>query len=193
MSPPASPGATPIDPDEAAGLIPSSIATQGELDAFEQSNIAEAETWALRRKRPDILTDAFVRSLHRRMFNQVWRWAGKYRTSDKNIGVPWPQIPVKVGQLCADARHWVDESTYGWDELGARFHHRLVVLHPFANGNGRHARLMTEALLLNHDQDLFSWGRNSLTGPGEAREQYLSALRAADARDYRPLIAFVRR
>lgn len=187
------PGATPLDPDEAAGLLPSSITTRGELDAFEQANIAEAETWALKRKHHDVLTDAFIRGLHRRMFNQVWRWAGKYRRSDKNIGVPWSQIPVKVRALCDDVQHWVGKATYEWGELGARFHHRLVVVHPFANGNGRHARLMTEVLLLNHDQDLFTWGRNSLKKPGEARERYIAALKAADARDYAPLIAFVRR
>jgi Fic-DOC domain mobile mystery protein B len=188
---PAPPGATPLDPDEAAGLIPA-IATQGELDAFEQANITDAETWALARKRPEVLNDAFVRGLHRRMFNQVWKWAGRYRTSDKNLGVPWPQIPVKVGQLCADVQHWIAQGTYGWDELGARFHHRLVAIHPFANGNGRHARLMTEVLLFKHGQTLFTWGRNTLAKPGQARTRYIAALKAADTRDYTSLIAFVR-
>lgn len=186
------PGATPLDPNEIAGLLPTSIATQGELDAFEQANIVRAERWALKRKRKDLLTDAYMRLLHRRMFGEVWRWAGTYRGSEKNIGVSWRLIPVQLRQLCDDVRYWLEHGTHRWDELGARFHHRLVSIHPFANGNGRHARLMTEVLLMNHDQELFSWGRKTLAGPGQARERYLAALRAADHRDIAPLIQFVR-
>lgn len=187
------PGATPLDPNEVSGLRPVSIATQEELNAFEQANIAEAERWALGRKRREFLSDEFIRGLHRRMFNQVWKWAGRYRTSDKNIGEPWLQIPVKVHELCNDVLYWVEHGTYAWDELGARFHHRLVTIHPFPNGNGRHARLMTEVLLMNHDQKLFTWGRENLVRPGEARRRYIAALKAADGRDYAPLIDFVRR
>ena len=186
------PGATPLDPDEMQGLVPSSIGTQGELNAFEQANIAEAESWALARKRPAFLDESFIRGLHRRMFRQVWRWAGTYRRSNKNIGEPWPRIPVRVQTLCQDVRYWIENGTYGWDELGARFHHRLVVIHPFPNGNGRHARLMTDVLMLNNDQPPFTWGGRALTRPGQARAEYIAALRAADARDLAALIAFVR-
>jgi Fic-DOC domain mobile mystery protein B len=185
------PGATPLDPDEMAGLLPTSIATQGELDAFEQANIADAEGWALRRKHKDVLSEPFVRALHRRMLAQVWRWAGSYRTSDKNIGVPWQQIPTQVRQLCDDASYWVSHPAYGWDELGTRFHHRLVAIHPFPNGNGRHARLMTEVLLRSNGQALFSWGRASVD-PTQVRARYIAALRAADGGEYGALIAFVR-
>lgn len=186
------PGATPLDPDELAGLLPMSISTQGELNSFEQANIAEAETWALSRRRKDCLSESFVRELHRRMLAQVWRWAGTYRTSDKNLGDPWAQIPARIHQLCGDAQYWIDNSTYAWDELGARFHHRIVAIHPFANGNGRHGRLITDVLMQSHDQKLFSWGSDALGAKGEARERYLVAMRAADARDYAPLIRFVR-
>ena len=201
------PGATPLDPrssprhfrsdllsdpDEAAGLIPTSIATQAELNAFEQANIAEAEMWAMKKKRAACLTDGFIRQVHRRMLGQVWRWAGRYRTSDKNLGDPWAQLPERIGRLCGDVSFWIAERTYGWEELGARFHHRLVAIHPFANGNGRHARLMTDILLHAHDQKPFSWGSEHLGQPGEARARYLAALRAADERDHTPLIRFVR-
>ena len=192
MKAPSAPGATPLDPDEAAGLRPTSIATRGELDAFEQANILDAEQWASKRKHNDILSDEFIRELHRRMFDQVWSWAGKYRTSDKNIGVPWPQVPVKVRELCDNTRYQVEHATYAWDERGARFHHRLVAIHPFPNGNGRHARLMTDVLLFNHDQPLFTWGARSAGPVAETRERYLAALRAADDLDYTALIAFVR-
>jgi len=186
------PGATPLDPDEAAGLLPTNIATLDELNAFDEANIADAERWAMARKRPACLTESFIRGLHKRMFGQVWRWAGRYRRSDKNLGAPWSQIPVRVSELCKTAQYWIDQATYGWDELGARFHHRLVSIHPFANGNGRHARLMTEVLLVNHDQLPFSWGRRSLGRPGEARDRYIAALGAADRGSYEALIAFVR-
>lgn len=172
--------------------MPTSISTQEELNAFEQANILDAELWALGRKRADVLNEKFLRDLHRRMFKQVWRWAGRYRKSDKNIGAPWPQVPVKVVELCADVQHWIAHKTYGWDELAARFHHRLVTIHPFPNGNGRHSRLMTDVLLFNHGQDLFSWGSTNLVAPGQARENYIAALKAADARNFELLITFVR-
>lgn len=186
------PGATPLDPDEAVGLVPTSISTQGELNAFEQANIADAERWAFKRKRQDCLTEGFIRDLHRRMLNQVWRWAGTYRTSDKNIGVSWAQIPERILGLCGDGIYWIAHGTFAWDELAARFHHRLVAIHPFPNGNGRHARLMADVLLRAHGEEMFSWGRESLVHPTETRNRYLAALRAADDRNYAPLIEFVR-
>lgn len=186
------PGATPLDPDEVAGLVPTSISTQGELNAFEQANIADAERWAFKRKRQDCLTEGFICKLHRKMLNQVWRWAGTYRTSDKNIGASWTQIPERILGLCGDVRYWIEHQTYAWDELGARFHHRLVAIHPFSNGNGRHARLMADVLLHAHGEELFSWGREALGHPTETRNRYLAALRAADDRNYAPLIKFVR-
>jgi Fic-DOC domain mobile mystery protein B len=139
----------------------------------------------------DILTDGFVRDLHRRMFGQVWRWAGRYRTTDKNLGHPWPQIPAHVRLLCEDTAYWIREQTYGWDELAARFHHRLVAIHPFPNGNGRHARLMTDTLLKKNGLPMFTWGQATLRA-GEARARYLDALRAADDRQFGRLIAFAR-
>jgi Fic-DOC domain mobile mystery protein B len=186
------PGATPLDPDELAGLVPSSISTQGELNDFEQANNAEAGMWAMQKKRKDCLSEAFLRDLHRRMFRDVWKWAGSYRQSDKNIGVPWSQIVGEVSKLCGDVRYWIEHTTYPWDELGVRFHHRLVQIHPFPNGNGRHARLMTDVLLKNNDQELFTWGNGQLDEPNETRERYLTALRSADARQYEQLIQFVR-
>jgi len=186
------PGATPLDSDEAAGLIPTSISTQSELNAFELANIADAERWALKRKRQDCLTEVFIRDLHRRMLNQVWRWAGTYRTSDKNIGVNWTQIPERILGLCGDGLYWIEHRTFAWDELGARFHHRLVAIHPFPNGNGRHARLMADVLLHAHGEEVFSWGYQTLVDPMETRKRYLAALRAADDRNYGPLIKFVR-
>lgn len=186
-------GATPLDRGETEGLIPSSIATQAELNAFEQANILEAERWALGgRRRRDCLTDGFVRTLHRRMFGLVWKWAGTYRRSNKNLGVDWPQVAAEVQKLCGDAAYWVEHQTYAWDELAARFHHRLVSIHPFPNGNGRHARLMADVLLRANGQEPFTWGAGGLTNAGDARTAYIAALRAADKRDFGPLLGFVR-
>ena len=187
------PGATPLDPDEAAGLIPSSVSTMAELNEFEQANILSAQEWVLRQRTADLLSDAFIRKLHQRMLGEVWKWAGTYRTSNKSIGVEWPQIRGDLQKLCADARFWMERQIYGWDELGARFHHRLVLIHPFANGNGRHARLLTDALLIRHGQPLFSWGASkSLGNPVEVRARYIAALQDADQKRFGPLIAFVR-
>ena len=186
-------GSTPLDPNEREGLLPTSITTQGELNAFEQANIFEAERWALGRKHLDCLTDSFVRALHRRMLKRVWKWAGSYRTTNKNLGVDWPQVPAEVRKACADGCFWIEHHTYDWDELAARVHHRLVCIHPFPNGNGRHARLMSDVLLKTHGRRPFSWGSaESLVVPGEVRAAYLAALRAADGRDFGPLLRFAR-
>jgi Fic-DOC domain mobile mystery protein B len=131
--------------------------------------------------------------LHRRMFGKVWRWAGSYRKSDKNIGGPWYQIGERLHNLCEDTKLWIAKGTYPPDEIAARFHHRLVQIHPFPNGNGRHARLMTD-LLLEHvlSRPIFTWGDANLVKPGEARLKYIAALQAADNHDMQPLLAFVR-
>ena len=91
-------GATPLDPEEEQGLLITHITTKGELDSWEQENILEASRWAASGRKKNVLTVEFIRDLHRRMFGNVWRWAGEYRTTGKNIGVPADQInlPAKV-------------------------------------------------------------------------------------------------
>jgi Fic-DOC domain mobile mystery protein B len=186
------PGATPLDPEEAQALIPTSVSTMAELNEFEQANILEAQEWALGSTRTRPLSEEFVRTLHRRMFQQVWRWAGTYRKSNKNIGIDWSQIPSEVKKLCDDTRYWVENKTYEWNELGARFHHRLVSIHPFPNGNGRHARLLTDVLLQGNRRPLFSWGSKSdLAKDGPSRNRYISALREADQKRFAALVEFV--
>jgi Fic-DOC domain mobile mystery protein B len=181
-------GTTPLDPNEIDGLIPSYISTQGQLNAAEQANILEAQNWLFSRKHRNLLSDTFIRALHRRMFQDVWRWAGVYRKTEKNIGIAAHQISTGVRNLCDDASIWISEKTFSWDEIGARFHHRLVSVHPFPNGNGRLSRLITDALLVNHDQQVFTWGANS----SDSREQYIEALRATDKNRLEKLIRFVR-
>jgi Fic-DOC domain mobile mystery protein B len=186
-------GATPLDPDEARGLLLSHITNRSEVNRWEQENIAEAETWAFRRAPRDILTEGFIKRLHKRMFGTVWRWAGDFRTTSKNIGVPSWQISSELRNLCADAATWIKRGTYPPDEIAVRFHHRLTAIHPFPNGNGRHARLMTDILLIHLlKQQCFSWGSGNLVNAGDCRRQYIKALRAADGHDYSALMQFVR-
>lgn len=185
-------GATPLDPDEAAGLIPRHITTQGELNEWEQTNILEGAQWALKQKKRELLDEAFVRDLHRRMFSQTWKWAGNFRQTDKNIGVDWRQIPVHLRNLLDDAKAQIEFQSYPADALALRFHHRLVWIHAFANGNGRHARLMADLLIQRLGRPAFSWGGQSLVAANQKRNAYLDALRSADKRDYQPLLQFAR-
>ena len=186
-------GATPLDPSEAEGLIPSHITTRAELDRWEQDNINEALAWIEKRRPKDVLSETFIKQLHRRMFNHVWQWAGKLRRTEKNLGVPAYQISIELKVLCDDVSYWIDHQTFEPDEIAARFHHRLVYIHPFANGNGRHARLITD-VFLEHTlrRPAFSWGQVNLAGKGQDRALYIEALVAADRTDYQPLLAFVR-
>ena len=182
---------TPLTPDEKKGLIPSYITLRRELNEAEQLGITAAEEWAFSRKR-DVLDEVFLRRLHKRMFKDIWRWAGELRTTPRNIGVdPWNIGPM-LRDLIADARYWIQHGTFPPDEIAARFHHRLVLIHPFPNGNGRHARLATDLLLTTLGQERFTWGRVSLVNAGETRSKYVAALRAADSHDIQPLLEFVR-
>lgn len=187
-------GQTPIDPGEADGLIPSWITTQSDLDRAEQENIAKAQLWAVRlRLTPAaVLDEPFLRRLHKRMFGDVWRWAGTYRRSNKNIGVDHWQIVQEIGQLLANANHWIGNDTLPHNELVVRFHHKLVWIHPFANGNGRTSRLAADLLAESVGEARFSWGASLAADPAELRRVYIDALRTADAGDVAPLVDFAR-
>jgi len=183
--------ATPLTPEEMRDLIPAYIAYRRELNEAEQENITRAQAWASGRRR-DLLSEKFVEDLHRQMLGDVWRWAGKFRTSERNLGIEYFQIPVALRQLLDDAKAWIEYKTYQPDEIAVRLHHRLVQIHPFPNGNGRHSRLMADLLVMQFGHDRFSWGRESLRDPSAARDRYTEALRAADNHNIGPLLAFSR-
>lgn len=185
------PGATPLDRDEAAGLIPAHITTMGQLNDWEAQNIVQAELW-LRGRRRELLTLDFVRLLHKRMFSETWKWAGRFRVTEKSIGIDPTQISPRTHDLLEDIKAQLQHKSYPVDEIAARFHHRLVSIHPFANGNGRHARLMADLLLEENGSPRFSWGQKSMMDAVSVRDQYIAALRAADSKDYQPLLDFVR-
>jgi Fic-DOC domain mobile mystery protein B len=170
------------------------IATREELNRFEQDNIAEALQWLGTRHRHDILTERFTKTLHRKMFGKVWKWAGTFRRSDKNIGVDWKHIAVHAHNLLEDVKYWVEHETYEPDEIAVRFHHRLVWIHLFPNGNGRHARLMTDVLVMNVlKREPFTWNGENIDRGDQARGRYITALRKADGGDYSLLLEYVRR
>ena len=186
-------GATPIDPDEALGLIPKHISTQADLNAWEEMNIVEGADWIARQKIIKGLNEGLVRELHSRMFNQTWQWAGTFRKSAKSIGIDWTQISVALKNLLDNTAYQIKNKTMPIDEIVVRFHHQLVLIHAFPNGNGRHARLIADALIVSLGGKRFSWGGNtSITTPGTTRQNYLSALRAADKGDIAPLMLFAR-
>ena len=182
---------TELTEEERQGLIPSYITLRSELNEAEQANILAAEQWALARKR-DVLAEQFLNKLHKRMYGNVWRWAGQYRTSGKNIGIDAYRIPMEFRRLLDDCRYSIENNTYEPDEIAARFHHKLVSIHLYPNGNGRHARLATDLLLKSMSRERFSWGSRNLVDAGQTRERYIDALQAADKHDFGPLLEFVR-
>lgn len=182
---------TPLDAEEMQQLIPSYITLRRELNEAEQVNIAHASKW-LSSRRSDPLDEAFLRELHRRMFGQVWRWAGHYRKTARNIGVDANRVRMDTAQALDDARFWVANATYAPDEIAVRFSHRLVAIHPFPNGNGRLSRMAGDLLAVQLGRPQFSWGSHSLTDANVTRAAYIAALRAADAHDLGPLILFAR-
>lgn len=186
-------GATPLDPNELGGLKYRHITTQAELDELEQANITSGLLWLSRTRRKDILTDGFAIELHRRLFGEVWNWAGTFRTTGKNIGVDPMQIGVQLRAALDDALYWMDRGTYAPVEAAVRLHHRVVFIHPFANGNGRHARVLADAMLEKlYGVDPIDWTAGAdLLEMNERRAAYISALKAADRHDIGPLLAFV--
>lgn len=186
-------GATPLDPDEIQGLKFSHVSTRGELDELEQVNITQGLQWLGRRRGGDILTDEFVRRLHKRLFGEVWNWAGTYRLREKNIGIDPFQISVQLRVLLDDARYWAENGTYEPLEAAARFHHRMVQIHPFPNGNGRHARIAADVLLNDYyDHRPIEWASGfDLKADSDRRVEYIDALRAADVNDLGLLLHFV--
>lgn len=188
-------GQTPIDEDEKEGLLIPTITTRGDLDEFEQLGVEGAIEWSRERKfgLQQILSEDFVFELHRRMFGEVWKWAGEARRSNKNMGIDWTQIHIELRKLLDDCKHWIDHKAFPEDEIAVRFSHRMVVIHPFPNGNGRHSRLIAD-ILVSHGlgQPVFSWGSINLTAKGTARLAYLKALKQADEGNYQSLIGFAR-
>jgi Fic-DOC domain mobile mystery protein B len=187
------PGVTPLTPEEENGLIPGHVTTHGELNELEQANILEAETWRLSHRRKGTVADSiFLKELHRRMFGRVWQWAGAYRKSDRNIGIHWPKINFEAETLCRDVDHWRKEQVYSPDELALRFHHRLVWIHCYPNGNGRHSRIAADLLILELGGTRFTWGSTSLDRAGDTRSRYIKSLQSADSHDLEPLLLFAR-
>lgn len=185
-------GATPLGPEELAGLKPTWITNRQELNEAEQANILAGLAWARRTRRADLLSETFIRALHRAMFGSVWTWAGSVRRRETNIGVEPNTIPASLRELLDTARYWQDSSTFPPDEFAVRFHHRLVQIHPFPNGNGRHTRVMADLLIERAGGAPFTWGRDNLIADGPTRAAYIAALRQADALDIAPLLAFAR-
>ena len=184
--------ATPLTEEEKSDLIPSYITFRDELNTVEQSNILEAERTYFIRKPKTVLEINFLKKLHKQMFGNVWKWAGNFRKTARNIGVEAFRIQTELKKLVDDVHFWTEQGTYPPDEIATRFHHRLVWIHPFPNGNGRHARLATDLLLRQLGQARFTWGSVTLTSMNETRTAYVQALQKADKGDVSALLAFVR-
>lgn len=184
-------GSTPLADEEREGLKPSYITTRGDLNAAEQQNILKAQQWALKRK-ASVLSRAYLNDLHGRMYGDVWAWAGTYRRTEKNIGVDPIRIQTDLQELLDNVSYWIEHTTFTPDEIAARFHHKLVFIHLYPNGNGRHARMAADILLKEMGAKPFTWGSANLTDPNETRIKYIAALRVADGNDVGPLLAFVR-
>lgn len=187
--------ATPLEPQEREGLLQSWITHRKDLNEAEQENIVEGAAWVHRLRRlplDRLLSVDFMQTLHKRMFGDVWQWAGTFRTTERNIGIQAHRIATELAALLSDVRFWIEHETYPRDEIAIRFHHRLVAIHPFPNGNGRHARLAADLLVERLGGEPFSWGGGSLADVGELRARYVAALRAADDHDIGPLLEFAR-
>ncbi len=188
-------GQTPLDDEELEELLIPTVTTRDELDEFEQQNIESAMQWTLSNRfaAEEILSEEFLRKLHAEMYGKVWSWAGEFRRTNKNIGVDKFQIPLQLRGLLEDCRYWIVHDTFTADEIAVRFKHRLVYIHCFPNGNGRHSRLAAD-ILVSHvfDRPVFTWGRSALQQSNDSRSAYISALHAADQGDLAPLIRFAR-
>ncbi len=189
-------GQTPLEEYEKEGLIIKSITTHGELDEFEQLNIEKAVEWTFHTniKSEKILTEEFIKNLHKRMFGEVWKWAGSFRRTDKNIGVPWTRIRQEIKVLFDDITYWIENKSFTPEEIAIRFKHRIVSIHCFPNGNGRHSRLMADIIMESiFKKQVFSWNQSSNRKSKEIRKEYINALKQADNGNIKPLIDFAKK
>lgn len=184
---------TPLTAEEKDGLKLKWITLRSELNEAEARNIAQAQVWLMSNKNKDFCSDTFLRELHKKMFGDVWKWAGTYRTSERNIGVAPYQIPMKLMQLFDDVNFWIENKTYSNREIAVRLHHKLVQIHPFPNGNGRVSRLMADLVLEKLEGTKLYWGNTNLVNVSEIRCTYIAALRKADAGDYSDLQEFTQK
>ena len=190
-----SPGQTPINEEEKDGLKIKTIVNQTELDEFEQLNIEKAIAWTIQQKLTikKILSAVFIKNLHKRMFGDVWRWAGNFRNSEKNLGVPWTQINIELHKLLDDTKFWITQKSYPPEEVAIRFKHRLVCIHCFPNGNGRHSRLMADLILeALTNQNAFNWSQNQMSQANNTRKKYIAALKIADQGNMDDLLQFAK-
>lgn len=188
-------GQTPLDNDEKEGIKIKSITTQGELDEFEQLNIEKAVEWTIHSKlKPEkILTEKFIKDLHKRMYGDVWKWAGEFRKTEKNIGIPWTQIGLELKNLLDDTKYWIENKTFSPEEIAIRFKHRIVSIHCFPNGNGRHSRMMADIIMESiFGNEIFSWHQSNMVKVNETRKVYINALKEADNGNVTPLIEFAK-
>ncbi len=188
-------GQTPLDEEEKEGLKINSITTQGELDEFEQLNIEKAIEWTIHAnlKAEKILTEKFVKGLHKRMYGDVWKWAGEFRRSEKNIGIPWTQIGIELKVLLDDTNYWIENNIFSPEEVAIRFKHRIVSIHCFPNGNGRHSRMMADIIIENiFGEEIFTWHQSNMVKADKKRKEYIKTLRVADKGDINPLIKFAK-
>jgi Fic-DOC domain mobile mystery protein B len=188
-------GQTPLDEDEKDGLLIKAITTRSDLDEFEQQNIEKAIEWTLKRtfKKEKILSEKFVKDLHKKMLGDVWKWAGEFRKTNKNLGVDKYSIALELKYLLDDCIYWIDNQVFSEDEIAIRFNHRIVNIHPFPNGNGRHSRLIADVIISHiFHRPVFSWGGNDLVNSSNARTSYLEAIWAADKGNIQPLLLFAR-
>ena len=186
---------TPLNEEEKEGLKIKSITTQGDLDEFEQLNIEKAVEWTIHTKfkSENILTEKFVKDLHKRMYGDVWEWAGEFRRTEKNIGIPWTQIGIELKNLLDDTKYWIENKTYPPEEIAIRFKHRIVSIHCFPNGNGRHSRMMADIIMESiFGNKIFSWHQSNMVKANETRKKYINALREADNGNISPLIEFAK-
>lgn len=188
-------GQTPLSEEEKEGLKIQSITTHGELDEFEQLNIEKAVEWTIytKFKPANILTEKFIKSLHKRMYGDVWKWAGEFRQTEKNIGIPWFQIGIELKKLLHDTTYWIENKIFSAEEISIRFKHRLVSIHCFPNGNGRHSRMMADIIIESiFDKEIFSWHQSNMVKADDNRKAYINALKKADHGNIEPLIKFAR-
>lgn len=188
-------GQTPLEDEEKDGLKIKSITTQRELDEFEQLNIEKTVEWTIHTKlKPEnILTEKFIKDLHKKMYGDVWKWAGEFRRTEKNIGIPWTKIGLELKNLLDDTKYWIENKTLSPEEIAIRFKHRIVSIHCFPNGNGRHSRMMADIIMESiFKNEIFSWHQSNMVKANEIRKEYINALKEADNGNIKPLIDFAK-
>lgn len=166
-----------FDPDKHDNIL--GITDLDLLYENEALGIIRAQQYILDLDANFVFDSRLILDLHHIVFGNLYLWAGKWRNVVTNIGIDVGKIPYAIAEYADHVNYMKNAAMDREGLVNCLFytHHRYTQIHPFNNGNGRTARLITDLVAnMNGYQNIQLYVRDA----GAERENYKAALKAAD-------------